>query len=115
MQKLLKQIESGFKRQVTWNKYQSKMTEQKRSRYLDLLINPGFQGVNRFIVLSYENRHVWESYKKYFPLTVEITDYKVMIDGRNFFNQTVKMIWEHMITFKKMQMVEVMIRPLVVY
>ena len=41
-------------------------------------------------MLSYEDNNVWESYKQYFLPTVEINDFNVVIDGRNFFDQTVK-------------------------
>ena len=41
-------------------------------------------------MLSYEDKNVWESYKQYFLPTVEINDFNVVIDGRNFFDQTVK-------------------------
>ena len=34
----------SFKRIINWNKYQSKLTEQAQSRYLDYLIDPTFQG-----------------------------------------------------------------------
>ena len=40
--KLLKQLESGFKRTINWNKYLSKPTNQARNRYLDFLIDPNF-------------------------------------------------------------------------
>ena len=33
--KLLKHLESGFKRLTNWNKYQSKTTEETRNQYLD--------------------------------------------------------------------------------
>ena len=56
--KLLKQLESGFKITIDWNKYQSQITEQPQNRYLDFLIGPSFQGVNRLFVLSFENRTV---------------------------------------------------------
>ena len=36
--KLLKQLESGFKRTINWNKYQSKITEQAQNRYFKFLI-----------------------------------------------------------------------------
>ena len=45
--KILKQLGSGFKRSINWNKYQSKLTEQARNRYFDYLIDPSFQGINR--------------------------------------------------------------------
>ena len=36
--KLLKQLESGFKRTINWHKYLAKTTNQARNRYLDYLI-----------------------------------------------------------------------------
>ena len=45
--KLLKKLESGFKKTINWNKYLPKTTNQVRNRYLDFLIDPSFQGVNR--------------------------------------------------------------------
>ena len=49
-----------------------------------------FQGVNRPFVLSFENDAYRRSYKRYFLPTVEIEDYNAMIDGKNFFEQSVK-------------------------
>ena len=43
--KLLKQLESGFKRTVNRNKYLHKTTNQAQNRYLEFLIDPSFQGV----------------------------------------------------------------------
>ena len=45
--KLLKQLESGFKRTINSNEYQSKVTQQARNRYLDYLIDPIFQGLHK--------------------------------------------------------------------
>ena len=36
--KFLKQLESGFKRTINWNKYLAKTNNQARSRYLDYSI-----------------------------------------------------------------------------
>ena len=44
---LLQQLESGFQRTINWNKYQTKVTIQARNQYLNYLIDPIFQGVNR--------------------------------------------------------------------
>ena len=38
--KLLQQLISAFKRTISWNKYQSKVTVQEQNRYLDYLIDP---------------------------------------------------------------------------
>ena len=45
--KLLEQLKAGLKRTVNWNKYHTKVTVEQQNRYLDFLINPSFQGVNR--------------------------------------------------------------------
>ena len=57
--KLLKQLESGFKRTINWNKYLSKTTNQAQNRYLGFLINAR-----------------QESNRQYIP-TVEIKKYKL--------------------------------------
>ena len=87
---LLQQLESGFKRTINWNKYQSKRTIQERNRYLDFLIDPTFQGVNILFVLSFQNTNGRTSYKRYYLPQVEIKNYNVFIDGRSFFEQPVK-------------------------
>ena len=61
-----------------------------QNRYSDFLIDPSFQGVNKLFALSFNNDDSRESHKKYYLSTVEITDYNVMIDGRNFFDQPIK-------------------------
>ena len=82
-------MKSGFKRTTNWNKYQSKITIQERNRYLDYLIDPSFQGLNRHFVLSFENNTGRKSYEQYYLPRVEIKDYNVMIDGQNIFHQPV--------------------------
>ena len=74
---------------MNWNNYQSKIIEQSWSRYLDFLIDPTFQGINRFFVLSFDDRKVRQSYEQYL-LTVEIKNHNIKINARNFFNQPVK-------------------------
>ena len=49
--KLLKQIEYGFKREISWNNYLAKIKNQAQNRYLDFLIDKSFPGVNRLFVL----------------------------------------------------------------
>ena len=52
--KLLEQLKSGFKRTINWNKYQEKVSTEGQNKFLDYLIDPRFQGVNR-LVLLFEN------------------------------------------------------------
>ena len=60
--KLLQQLKSGFKRTINWNKYESNIKTFAQNRYLNHLINPSFQGVNRLFVLSFENENVRTSH-----------------------------------------------------
>ena len=50
--KLLKQLESGFKRTINWNKNQAKTTNLAQNRYFHIPIDPSFQGVP--FVLSFK-------------------------------------------------------------
>ena len=45
--KLLQQLKSGFKRRINWNRYQLKVSPKRQNQYLDFLIDPSFQGVNK--------------------------------------------------------------------
>ena len=55
--KLLEQLKSGFKRTINWNNYQTKILTERQNKYLDFLIDPSFQGVNRLFVLSFKMKH----------------------------------------------------------
>ena len=58
---LIDQLKSGFKRTIKWNKHQSKVSIQTQNQYLNYLIDPNFQGVNRLFVLSFVNNARWTS------------------------------------------------------
>ena len=85
--KLLQQLKSGFKRTINWNKYESSIKTFAQNRYLNYLINPSFQGVNRLFVLSFENEANRKLHSTYYLPKAEIKDYNVMIDGKNFFDK----------------------------
>ena len=51
---------------------------------------------------------------KYYPLNVEIEEYNVMVDGKNFFNQPVNNNMKTNDNIQKLQQVKEMIRQLVV-
>ena len=55
--KLLQQLKPGFKETINWNKYESSVKTFAKYRYLNYLINPSFQVVNRLVVLSFENEN----------------------------------------------------------
>ena len=64
--KLLKQLGSGFKRPIDWNKYIAKTTNEAQNSYLDYLIDPIFQGVNRLFVLSFKDDDGQEGHKQFY-------------------------------------------------
>ena len=83
--KLLEQLKSGFKKTINWNKYQPQVSPERQNQYLDFLVDPSFQGVNRFFVLLFENEAQRISNKRYYLSTVETKNYSVMIDGQKTF------------------------------
>ena len=69
---------------------QAKVSTEGLNQYLDFLIDPSFQGVNRLFVLLFENEVDRKVHTGYYLPKVEIKDYIVMIDAKNFFEQPVK-------------------------
>ena len=86
----LEQLKSGFKRTIKWNKYRSEMTNQTKTNHLNYLIDPTFTKVNRLFVLSFENEEDRTSFSNYYVPKIEIKDFNVLIDGKNFFDVPVK-------------------------
>ena len=88
--KLLQQLKSGFKRVINWNKYLSKPELSRRNPNLNHLLEPSFQGINRFFVLAFENDAQRTSHSNHYLPNVEIKDYNIMINEENFFDQPTK-------------------------
>ena len=55
--KLLQQLKSGLKRTINQNKYKSDPKTYAQNQYLNHLVDPSFQGVNRLFELSFENEN----------------------------------------------------------
>ena len=87
--KLLQQLKSGFKRTINCNKCQSDPKTYAQNRYLNHLVDPTFQGVDRLFVLSFENEDDRKSHSNFYLRKVTIKDYNVMIDGKNVFDQPI--------------------------
>ena len=96
--KLFEQLKPGFKRTVQWNKYRSQMAIRNNNNNLNSLINPTFTKVNRLFVLSIaritgENNTAKDrkdSFYHYYAPNVEIKDFHVLIDRKDFFDFPVK-------------------------
>ena len=61
-----------------------------QNQYLDYVIDATFHGVYKRFCLSFEDNAQRRRHKIYFLPTVEIKDYNVMIDGKNFLDQPVE-------------------------
>ena len=90
--KLLKQFNSGFRQTINWNKYQLKISTKRLNAYLDYLIDPSFEGVNRRFALSFENNKHRIKHTGYLLPKVEIKDYNVMTDEKHFLISQLKII-----------------------
>ena len=84
-----------------WNEYKSKIqtvTSGNAAENINtkrILLDSSFQGVNRFFVTGFDNntfkrkKRDTESQSRYFLPRVEIKDYNILIDGRNFYDQNI--------------------------
>ena len=77
----MQQLKSGFKRTISWNKYQSKVSIQVPNPHLNFLIDPRFQEVNRLFVIRFDKKDDRTVHTKYYLSTVVIKDCNVMNDG----------------------------------
>ena len=91
--KLLEQLKTGFKITIKWNKYISQMPIQPQNNNLNYLIDPTFTSVNRLFVLSFPRNNNTDSryyFSNYYVPKVKVNDFSVLIDGKSFFDLSVK-------------------------
>ena len=88
--KLLTNLKSGFKREIIWNKYRSKITTEAINNNLNILIDPTFSIVNRLFVLGYQNVDDRQSFSQFYLPNVMVKDYNVIIDKLAFFDLPIK-------------------------
>ena len=95
--KLVKLLEEGFKRPVYWNEYQTKIETRDldNNNLTRFPLDASFQGVRRLFVLAFNNtdggvnKVERNHHRKYFLLRVDITNYNVLTDGTNFYDQPI--------------------------
>ena len=56
--KMFQQLKSDFKRTISWNKYQSDPKTHAKNQYLNHLVEPCLQGVNRVLYYLLKMRMV---------------------------------------------------------
>ena len=94
---MTKQLDEGFKRSVYWNEYISKIETKTAddNNVTRFSFDASFQGVNRLFVLPLDNTENGDnkverdSHRKYFLPRVNINNYNVLINGRNFYDQPI--------------------------
>ena len=94
---LTKQLDEGFKRSVYWNEYKSKIETKNldANNVTRFPLDASFQGVNRLLVPAFGNTENGDkkvergSHRKYFLPRVDITNYNVLSDGRNFYDEPI--------------------------
>ena len=75
MSKTFRQLKSGLKITIKWNKYRSQMTVQPQNNNLNYLIDPTSTNVNRLFVLSFARNIIGDdrdSFSDYYVPNVEI-------------------------------------------
>ena len=111
--KLSQELKSGFKKIINWNKYLSKPELLAQNPNLNHLVEPRFQGINRLFVSAFENDAQRTSNIIYYVPNVEIKDCDFMTDGKNLFDQPVKIIKQHMKTLAKVLLLKGMVRVII--
>ena len=94
---LTKQLNEGFKRSVNWNEFKLKIETKVaiNNNVTRFPLDVSFQGVNRLFVLAFgdtndgDDRVQRNSHRKYFLPRIDITNYNVLIDSRNFYDQPI--------------------------
>ena len=87
---LYKELKTGISIDFRWSKYRSQMIHQTDTNNLKFLIDPTFNSVNRLFVSAFPNEEDKNSFSKYYTPTVEIKDYKVILDGEPFYEIPIK-------------------------
>ena len=103
---LTKQLNERFKRSVYCNEYKAKIEskEADKNNLTRFPLDASLQGTDRLFALAFNNttdndnevsasytanRVQRDSHRKYFLPIVDITNYNVLIDGRNFYDQPI--------------------------
>ena len=95
----IEQQNKGFQRSIYWNEYKTKsQTENAHAnvfKYINL--DPSFQGVNRLFVMAYnrltaanDNQFNKNSQQTYYLPRNDLNKYNVIIDGRNFYDNSIE-------------------------
>ena len=94
--KLLEKLKSGFKRTIKWNKYRSRMAIQNNNNNLNYLTDPTLQMLIDYLFYHFKElkkmtkKGYNDSFSHYYLPKIQIKDFNVLIDGKNFFDLQIK-------------------------
>ena len=85
----IEQQNKGFQRSTCWNEYKTKEINENSDANVFKYINldPSFHGVNRLFVMAYnrvDGQSTRNGQRKYYLSRIDLEEYNVIIDGRNF-------------------------------
>ena len=91
----IEQQNKGFQRSIYWNEYKTKETNENADANVFKYINldPSFQGVNRLFVTAYntvDGQPNRGDQRKYHLPRIDLNKYNVIIDGRNFYDNSIE-------------------------
>ena len=95
----MEQQNKGFQRSIYWNEYKTKELNAAVNddnpanavRYINL--DPSFQGVNRLFAVAYnsvDGQPSRNGQRKYYLPRIDLNEYNVIIDGRNFYDNPIE-------------------------
>ena len=91
----IEQQNKDFQRSIYWKEYKTKEKNEDGNanavKYINL--DPSFQGVNRLLIMAYSraaNQPGRDSQQKYYLPRIVLNKYKVIIDGRNFYDNPIE-------------------------
>ena len=95
--KPVKILKEGFKRLGCWNEYQTKIETRDldNTNLTRFSLDASFQGVRRLFVLAFDNSDIGakkverNSRTKHFLPRVNLSNYNVLIDGKNFCDESI--------------------------
>ena len=91
----IEQQNKGFQRSIYWNEYKTKeINENDDANFFQYInLDPSFQGVNRLFVMAYNRANgqpTRNGQQKYYLPRIDLENYNVIIDGRNFYDNPIK-------------------------
>ena len=91
-QNLSKLLSEGFERSIYWNKYKTKSENKNKTNEFRYFLKSNFVWINRLLVLIYSvhdgNAKRFKAKRYYLPKGI-IKNYKMIINGKNFYDQAI--------------------------